>query len=462
MEGSESNRKKDQLQDTETLSNSHTVLTIIDTNVQREFQNILITGGCEQDQLCCSGSITEQRFAQSEQKHSGVIQVEESSPPISTKDNLATVPNEITGVHDNTISEAVAQSSDTTQGDSLTNLFDELGCSDTGKAVSPLDRDQTCFETSVDLSQPYSDTTTMTNEPKPLLPLNANQQQSKSPVVTNLPQSNSPVLTNEPQSSSSAIPQLPQSSFPVTMPQHQSNSPRATNQPGSSSAVITNLPQTNPLLVTNQQQLISTIVTNQPQSSSPMVTNLTCAQPSSVINQQRMPFSPVHSGGSVPAASRRPHILNIPNDSIILPHQRTDALLNIQDNSTNRVPQLTGPPPSYSKSLLDRRINPCTSIQFVAPIPPPSYDGVESELRYAHTLGRSGGFTLGLGNTWQGQPQPAYCPVCETVIITQVDLRVSRTAHIVAMIMFLLFFDRWSGVSVRFQDVGHSVYCRIS
>lgn len=78
--------------------------------------------------------------------------------------------------------------------------------------------------------------------------------------------------------------------------------------------------------------------------------------------------------------------------------RREIPIVNFPDASMLRLlharQSLLGPPPSYSKSLLDRRMNPCASIQFVAPIPPPSYDGMENDLRYVNYSG----FTLGLGS----------------------------------------------------------------
>ncbi|XP_046683475.1 uncharacterized protein LOC124369501 [Homalodisca vitripennis] len=129
---------------------------------------------------------------------------------------------------------------------------------------------------------------------------------------------------------------------------------------------------------------------------------------------------PAYAPERCPVTSPAVATINLPDATIIQTLQRREPLM--------------GPPPSYSKSLLDRRINPCASIQFVAPIPPPSYDGTDNELRHHNYSG----FTLGLGNTWQSQPQPAYCPACETVIITRIEFRVSRTAHIIALVLLLM------------------------
>lgn len=96
----------------------------------------------------------------------------------------------------------------------------------------------------------------------------------------------------------------------------------------------------------------------------------------------------VNAGNDPSASSRRTFRVSLANCTLI--------------PSTHRRDPMIGPPPSYSKSLLDRRINACASIQFVAPIPPPSYDGTDHELRYAHLPG----FTLGMGSK---QCYPLFC-----------------------------------------------------
>lgn len=97
-------------------------------------------------------------------------------------------------------------------------------------------------------------------------------------------------------------------------------------------------------------------------------------------------------------SSQNPHCLN---DSLVLPKVDTtdksvDNIPTLRQGVRNANTQTSEgpPPPSYSDCVFQQRMNPCASIQFVAPIPPPSYDGMDTPLRY---LGQPG-LTLGMGS----------------------------------------------------------------
>lgn len=145
-----------------------------------------------------------------------------------------------------------------------------------------------------------------------------------------------------------------------------------------------------PECTNHSQKIVSSIVTQVVNSKPSITVSSSSLITEGLFDNIESIDEPVSNGGPTACLSNPP---DIPPRT-----RREIPIVNFPDASMLRLihatQSLLGPPPSYSKSLLDRRMNPCTSIQFVAPIPPPSYDGMESDLRYVNYSG----FTLGLGS----------------------------------------------------------------